>query len=352
MAAVKLAKSVCIAISHETSTEITNFLREQDVLGEATVRGITEIVKLCIQFFPELIWISPCDKFGERFTSTAVKYRQERTLSLFLKVSSTNELSLVPGPTVRESKEMMDAAANYEAAEYHPSFDAVTNVAGAVFQMQREIQWYKAVESWIMPYVASAYFDNKTYWNKFVDKHQKLAEKGETWMKDTTNSCMLVSTLIATILFTATFTVPGGNDDKSGVPLLLGQNSFHIFVISDALGLFSSVTAILLFLAILTSRYEVQDFLYSLPKKIIMGLSLLFLSLAFMLVAFAATLTMVLDERLEWALIPVTLLASIPVALFAVLQLPLLFQMVKSTYGPSIFHSEGIWDGVKYTKQD
>ncbi|KAF8036192.1 hypothetical protein BT93_C2027 [Corymbia citriodora subsp. variegata] len=199
-----------------------------------------------------------------------------------------------------------------------------------------------AVEDWVISSVTNEKVDNERYWQTFVENHKELLKNGEKWAKDTSNSCMLVSTLIATVLFAAAFTVPRGNDNNTGVPLLLGQNSLLVFTISDALGLFSSVTAILLFLAILTSRFEVEDFLYSLPKKIIMGLSLLFLSLAFMLVAFAATLTIVLDKRLEWALIPITLLASVPVALFVVLQLPLLYQMVKSTYGPSIFRPEGI----------
>ncbi|XP_010040557.2 uncharacterized protein LOC104429382 isoform X2 [Eucalyptus grandis] len=340
MAAVELAKQVCNAISDWESTEITEFILEQDVLGEATIRGISEIVKILIQFFPELILVSPDDDSDDdRLTTSAVKYRQERTLRLFLKVSSTNKLSLVPGPTEKESKKMMDAAAEYAAAEYYPSFDAVTNVAGAAFQMQRELQWYKAVESWSIPGMASNYYDKKTYWNKFVDNHKDLLESGEKWMKDTANSCMLVSTLIATVLFAAAFTVPGGNNNNTGVPLLLGHESFLVFAISDALGLFSSVTAILLFLAILTSRYEAQDFLESLPRKIIMGLSFLFLSLAFMLVAFAATLSIVLDKRPKWLLIPIILL-TIPAFLFLVLQLPLLHQMVKSTYGTSIFRPE------------
>ncbi|XP_056172321.1 uncharacterized protein LOC115685184 isoform X2 [Syzygium oleosum] len=337
MAAVELAKQVCIAISHRKTTEITDFIQENNLLDEAMVRGISEIVKLCIQFFPELIWIKP---YGVRLTTRAVTYRQERTLRLFLKVSSTNQLSLVPGPTEEESSEMLSVVAEYAAIEYYPNFDATTNVAGAAFQMQRELQWYKAVESWIVPNVRTGYYEHKTYWNRFVENHTELLKNGEKWAKDTANSCMLVSTLIATVLFAAAFTVPGGNNDKTGVPLLLGKDSLLIFAISDALGLFSSVTAILLFLAILTSRYEAQDFLEALPKKIIMGLCFLFLSLAFMLVAFTATLTIVLDTRLEWVLIPITLLASLPVALFVVLQIPLLYQMVKSTYGPSIFRAE------------
>ncbi|KAF8036199.1 hypothetical protein BT93_C2030 [Corymbia citriodora subsp. variegata] len=348
--AIKLAEQVCTEISRMSTSEITNFFGEGKLLFEATAKGISEIVKICIQFFPELIWVRP---LGKSLPAHAVQFRQERTLGLFLKLSSTAKLSLALGPTRKDSTAMME-----DAALYYPKLDAVTNVAGAAFQLQREVQWYKAVESWVIPKMRCCYFKRErkkrkiSYWTAFVKEHKDLLEKGEKWVKDTAKSSMLVSTLIATVLFAAAFTVPGGNDNNTGVPLLLGQDSLMIFTISDALGLFSSVTAILLFLAILTSRCEAQDFLYSLPKKIIMGLCFLFLSLAFMLVAFTATLKIVLDKRLEWVLIPITLLASVPVALFVVLQLPLLFQMVKSTYGPSIFRPEGIWDAVKYTEQD
>ncbi|XP_039165811.1 ankyrin repeat-containing protein ITN1 [Eucalyptus grandis] len=345
--AVELGKQVCMAISCMSTTEITEFFQDGNLLYQATLRGISEIVKLCIQFFPELIRIRP---FGNSLPSHAMQFRQPRTLGLFLKLSSTAELSLVLRPTFNDSEGMMKSVVSY-------GFDS--DVTGAAFEMQRELQWFKAVESWIIPSVRSYYYfeENnkgigKTFWKAFVENHKELLEKGGKWVKDTANSCMLVSTLIATILFAAAFTVPGGNDNNTGVPLLLGQDSLLIFAISDALGLFSSVTAILLFLAILTSRYEAQDFLYSLPKKILMGLCFLFLSLAFMLVTFAATLTMVLHKRLEWILIPIILLASIPVALFIILQLPLLFQMVQSTYGSSIFRPEGIWDGVNYIEQD
>ncbi|KAK3438719.1 hypothetical protein EUGRSUZ_C03506 [Eucalyptus grandis] len=318
VAAIELAKQVCDAISHGKTTEITDFLEKKDLLLQATIWGVTEIVKLCIRSFPELIWIrSKC----KSLVTEAVKYRQERTLRLFLKVSSTNKLSLVLGPTDEESKMMLMAAAENRAREYYPNFDAETNVAGVAFQMQREVQWYKA----------SANHHKKTHWNEFVEKHKELIQEAEKSVKNIANSCMLVSALIAAVLFAAAFTVPGGNDDKIGVPLLLGQDSFHIFAISDTLG-------------ILTSHYEAQDFLYSLPTKIIMGLSLLILSMASMLVAFVATLTMVLDKRPDWGLIPVALVASIPAVLFAVLQLPLPFQMMRSTYGPSIFHPEDIWD--------
>ncbi|KAI6680007.1 hypothetical protein NL676_033888 [Syzygium grande] len=335
VAAIELVKQVCIAISSKRTTEITQFFRDRDLLGQAAIKGISELVKLSIQFFPELIWISPYDTTLMRL---AVENRHERTLGLFLRVSSTNKLSLVPAPNPDESLDMMIAA-----AKYNPNSSTVTNVSGAAFQMQRELQWFKAVESWVTPELRTARHKGKTFWKTFVDEHKELLKTAKEWVEHTADSCMLVSTIIATILFAAAFTVPGSNNGNTGVPLLLGENSLLVFAISDALGLFSSVMAILLFLAILTSRYEPQDFLDSLPKKIIMGLLFLFLSLAFMLVAFAATLIIVLDKRLEWVFIPITLVTSLPVALLVVLHLPLLFQMVKSTYGPSIFRSEGTW---------
>ncbi|KAF8029817.1 hypothetical protein BT93_E2290 [Corymbia citriodora subsp. variegata] len=300
-AAIKLAKQVCIAISDMNIIKITHFFNMEELPFQATSNGINEFVKCCIQFFPELIWISP---FRKRLITHAVNFRQERTFGLFLKVSSTNKLSLLTMPTWQESFEMM-----FAVTQYTPTVNRLTNVAGAAFKMQRELQWYKVVEELVIPSARTYRLENRSCWQIFVENHKELLKNREKWVKDTSNSCMLVSTLIAIVLFAAAFTVPG---------------------------------AILLFLAILTSQFEAQDFLHSLPKKIIMGLSLLFLSLAFMLVAFAATLTIVLDKRLGWVLIPITLLAS----------LPLLYQMVKSTYGHSIFRPEGIWDGVDYTEQD
>ncbi|XP_056174423.1 uncharacterized protein LOC130140078 [Syzygium oleosum] len=195
------------------------------------------------------------------------------------------------------------------------------------------------MESWITPDMGTTSSGPKqiTYWQMFVENHKKLLENGQKWVKETADKCMFVSTLIATVLFAVTFTVPGTNNDNNGFPL---KDSILVFPISYGLGLLYSVMAIVVFLAILISRDEPLDFLDN--KKIIMGLSSLFLSSAFMLVAFAATPTFVLDKTLQWVVIPITLPTSLPVTLFIVLQLPLLFQMVKSNYGPSIFRVKGI----------
>ncbi|KAI3913461.1 hypothetical protein MKW98_003940, partial [Papaver atlanticum] len=149
------------------------------------------------------------------------------------------------------------------------------------------------------------------------------------WMKGTDNSCMLVATLIATVMFAAVFTVRGGiyNDSDSrdiGIPIFLYRNSFILFVVADAVSLFSSTTSVLVFLTILNSRYAAEDFLKALPEKLIIGFSTLFISIATMLIAFSATLYIALERRFGWIpVIPIVALASLPIISFVALQIPL-----------------------------
>ncbi|XP_039166325.1 uncharacterized protein LOC120286152 isoform X2 [Eucalyptus grandis] len=104
-------------------------------------------------------------------------------------------------------------------------------------------------------------------WEPFVEQRQDLLKEAGQWMKDTASSCSLVATLIITVTFAAAFTIPGGNDNNTGIPIFLKKPSFMVFTAANALALFSSITATLMFLAILTSRYAAEDFLHSLPRK-------------------------------------------------------------------------------------
>ncbi|RZC63002.1 hypothetical protein C5167_024787 [Papaver somniferum] len=78
------------------------------------------------------------------------------------------------------------------------------------------------------------------------------------------------------------------------------------------------------------------------PKKMILGLSTLFISIATMMATFAATLVIVLRGEASWVYIPVSVLASIPVLLFGLLQLPLFINILTSTYGRGIFHKKRV----------
>jgi hypothetical protein len=179
--------------------------------------------------------------------------------------------------------------------------------------------------------------NNQTARELFTSGHKDLLVKGEKWMKEAATSCTVVGALIITIMFTAAFTVPGGNVQETGYPIFKDEKTFAVFIVADAISLFSSSTSVLMFLGILTSRYAEEDFLKSLPTKLIIGLSMLFFSIAAMMVTFCAALIIMLDGRLQ-IIIPIVLLASIPVTLFMLLQFPLLVEIFVSTYGPGIFN--------------
>uniref|UniRef100_A0A6N2M0L2 PGG domain-containing protein n=1 Tax=Salix viminalis TaxID=40686 RepID=A0A6N2M0L2_SALVM len=216
----------------------------------------------------------------------------------------------------------------------------LARISGAALQMQRELQWYKEVESIMNPAFKNRINDNnQTARELFTYDHKGLLLEGEQWMKGSATSCTVVGALIITIMFTAAFTVPGGNVQETGYPVFKDEKSFTVFIVADAISLFSSSTSVLMFLGILTSRYAEEDFLKSLPTKLIFGLSTLFLSIAAMMVTFCAALIIMLNGKLE-IVIPIVLLASIPVTFFMLLQFPLLVEIFVSTYGPGMFNKK------------
>ncbi|XP_060675787.1 ankyrin repeat-containing protein ITN1 [Ziziphus jujuba] len=215
----------------------------------------------------------------------------------------------------------------------------LNRIPGAALQMQSELQWFQEVKSILPPFALNQknMFNNMTPDELFTEEHKNLLIEAERWMKDTATSCTVVGALIVTIMFAAAFTVPGGNNQDSGFPIFLNKQTFEIFIISDALSLFSSTTSVLMFLGILTSRYAEQDFLKSLPRKLMFGLFALSFSIVSMMVAFCATLLLALRDRYSWIFIPLICLASIPATLFVFMQSPLLVDIFRSTYGGGIF---------------
>ncbi|GMN53000.1 hypothetical protein TIFTF001_022153 [Ficus carica] len=147
---------------------------------------------------------------------------------------------------------------------------------------------------------------------------------------------MIVSTLIALFVFAVAFNAPGGYD--YGVPNLAWNRSFMVFVISDALALFSSITSLLMFFSILTVRYAEEDFHVLLPKKLIIGLASLFFSIATVMVTFGATFYILLNGRLDLVIaIPMFLLAPVPVSIFVLFRFPFFIEMCRSTFGNAFF---------------
>ncbi|KAJ9555376.1 hypothetical protein OSB04_009990 [Centaurea solstitialis] len=293
-----------------------------------TLEVIEEIIRASPSIIDSILDVN--NAFDE-----AIKRRQYRTYNLLYQITSYR--MLIASRLDDDTNENMLQI----VAKTLPSRKFTNHMGGAALQMQHELQWFKEIESNLVEpsYKEELNRQGKTPRMVFSEVHESLLTEGRDWMKAAADSSSTVAALIVTVAFAAAFTVPGGNKSE-GKPVYLDNGSFMLFIISDAVALFSSVTSVLMFLGILTSRYAEEDFLYTLPTKMTIGLISLFLSLAAMIVAFSATLSVVLQDKVRWIAAPLLAIACIPVGVFGVLQFPLLVRLINSTFGPSIFHKQ------------
>ncbi|KAI8562676.1 hypothetical protein RHMOL_Rhmol03G0053000 [Rhododendron molle] len=326
--ALELVKFLCMEVAKSKLSDVEKIFKP--ALRKAACIGIPEIVEEIVVSYPLALFFVNLDHLN--IFIYAIMYRRERVFNLIYQIDGSWRYIYGVDNSLNNGLHL--------AARLRPEqqINLKASVAGAVLQMQREMQWFKEVERFAAPGDRETRNrDGMTPAEIFSHTHQGLVKEGELWMKDTATSCTIVAALIATMVFAAAITVPGGNNNDNGRPLLSKQKAFIVFGISDALALFSSITSVLMFLLILTSRYAEQDFLYTLPKRLITGLITLFVSILSTMVAFGAILYLVFGDNKAWILIPVVALGSVPVTLFGALQFPLLVEMIQSTYGRGIF---------------
>ncbi|RYR37704.1 hypothetical protein HN51_028985 [Arachis hypogaea] len=321
----ELLQIACEQLSELRKEELEKS-RARLALIQAAKMGIPEFIKEVIKKHPHVFWAGENPRNA---IFVGVEYRQASVFDLIHGMVWKNALA-----------EMTDRNGNtllHMAGVLAPSAQ-LHDISGAALQMQRELQWFKEVES-ITPASRKESLNNdkKTARQLFTEEHKDLGKQGEKWMKGTATYFSLVAALVATVVFAAAFTVPGGNDQTTGYPIFSKKKAFVVFVLSDAISLFSSSTSIIMFLGILTSRYAEDDFLKALPLKLITGLLTLFISMASMLVAFSAALFVMLHGK-AWIVIPLSFLACVPIASFIWLQFPLFVEITVSTFGPSIFN--------------
>ena len=199
------------------------------------------------------------------------------------------------------------------------------------------------MESIVQPFLLEAQnLKGQTPQELFRESHKELVKEGEKWMKETATSCTVACALIVTIMFAAAITVLGGHNQNTGLPMFFNEKLFMFFIISDVLSLLSASTSLLMFIGILTARYTEEDFLISLPNKMILGLFTLVFSIATMMTTFCASLFIILQGKSRMVT-PFVCLVGVPVVVFAWMQFGLLIDIVISTYRSGILDKKVKW---------
>ncbi|KAK9281467.1 hypothetical protein L1049_004370 [Liquidambar formosana] len=295
--------------------------RETPILIAAK-NGVTEMVEKILELFPVAIHDMNSDK--KNMVLLAVENRQPHVYKLLLGRNILKERLF------RKVDSNGNSALHLAAkmGEYRPWL-----IPGAALQMQWELKWYQFVKS-SMPlhFFANNNKEGKSPKEIFTETHKDLVEKGGKWLTSTSESCSVVAALIATVAFATSATVPGGVKENIGTPNLENEPAFDIFAISSLVALCFSVTAMVMFLSILTSRYQVRDFGKDLPKKLLLGLTSLFVSITSMLISFCSGHFFVLKDKLKYTAFPIYAVTCLPVTFFAIAQFPLYFDLIWATF--------------------
>lgn len=165
----------------------------------------------------------------------------------------------------------------------------------------------------------------------FVKNKEKLRIEAKEWMKSTAWGSAGFGLTIATLSFTASYTVPGGLDQNTGHPIMGGKPFFIVFTLANGLSLTFSITSLITFLFILTSSFQFKDFRRSLHYKLLLGLTLVILSVLMMMISFAATLILGNSSKKgqDWTKIILYTVSFLPVTVLIYTTTPLYYMLLK-----------------------
>ncbi|XP_027186836.1 uncharacterized protein [Cicer arietinum] len=299
-------------------------LKSETPILTAARYGIVEMVNLLIKKIPSSIYETNLE--NKNILLVAVENRRTvvvEFLKKWFEVCNKKETfdNLIQDVD-NEDNTILHLAATPGDDDWH--------ISGAALQMMWHIKWFQYAKNLVPEhFTVRTNNEDKTAGEIFKEKHKPLVTIGSAWLKDTSESCSVVAALLAGVSFATSSTVPGGNKSETGEPALEGKPAFDAFALSSVIGLCFSVTALIMFLSILTSRKEAEDFRIDLPRKLLLGLSSLFLSIVAMFTAFCSGHFFLIDQKYKNIVFLIYSVTCFPVTLYAIAQLPLYVDLLR-----------------------
>ncbi|KAJ6893170.1 hypothetical protein NC652_027247 [Populus alba x Populus x berolinensis] len=258
---------------------------EQIPLLNATRNGIEEIVWEIIKLYPHAV--EKLNDKGQSILDVAVIHRQKGIFNLV-------KQRRIPLARLHRNIDKNGNTLLHHVAVMTEHSGGTK--PGPAHHLQDELQWFEQVRKLIpSQYVTLRNNDGMTASELFYEQHKEQLNNARTWIKETTQSCSTVAALVATFVFAAAYTVPGGSDEN-GKPNLIISPYFLTFAVADVVSLAFSLTSLTVFLSLLTSRFELQDFHIALPRKLTVGFTFLFLSMMTSMLSFGSTILILVDK--------------------------------------------------------
>ncbi|MCD7463956.1 hypothetical protein HAX54_051768 [Datura stramonium] len=257
-------------------------------LIQATKLGIDELVVEIIQKYPQAA--ETLDEDGKNILHIAAGRKNRFLFDYFLKKVAHKDRILVD--IDKQGRTVLHFAASV-GSPYKFSTGEPTEMTGGIKQvllMMWGVLWFKRVKYCIHPRLWSLKnSEGLTAKELFERNHSGVRKEAEKTIRDLGNSVLILATLLCTINFAAVFTVPGGFDDKTGLPILLNINDVKsdLWMLMFFLGaaLFDSVFTMGALLSFLLSKFDSDDFYIAMPLKICAVYTFLYYSAAFTVLA-------------------------------------------------------------------
>ncbi|CAN6683085.1 unnamed protein product [Malus baccata var. baccata] len=286
----------------------------------ATIKGIEPIVREILEQRPQAA--EHVNRYERNILHLAIKNRKKKILDLIK--SKPTLMSKLKSRIDHNGNTILHQAAD----RTYYSIALSQKLIGPAMQLQAELRWMLHIKEMLPPhYIMHHNEDDQTAEELFNAGHDELLKSAQEWVKETAQSCSTVAVLVATVVFAAAYAIPGGNK-QNGRPVFQNNPLFLLFTSMDVVAIACSLSSVAFFLSVLSSPLEYPYFVKSIPRKVMIGFVFLFLSMATTMLAFAATILLLIHIEKKWTKSLLYPIAFFPVPLFGLLQFPM-YQFVK-----------------------
>ncbi|KAE8686373.1 putative Ankyrin repeat family protein [Hibiscus syriacus] len=310
--------TICLERKEDKEEEVKRSVTaEPDTpLFIAASTGIVEIVEEILKEYPQAI--EHINKMGQNILHVVTLHRTYKVYDAVMCREEKNRL--VRGIDNHGCTILHHAA---DTKYYHHGSPRHT----PAIKLQQEFKWFEEVRTHVPPHFdLHRNKDNKTADKLFKETHLEQLKTAQEWVKNTSQSCSTVAVLVTAVVFAAAYTAPGGFQSGDGKPVLLEKPLYSFFTVMDVAGLASSLTSVVIFLSILTSSLEFEDFQNKVPRNLSLGFTFLFFSITTTMLTFTATILLLVHLKKTWTAILTYVAAFLPSGIFALFQFPLYYE--------------------------
>ncbi|MCE0481064.1 hypothetical protein HAX54_038461 [Datura stramonium] len=238
-------------------------------LIQASKLKINELAVEILQMYPEVV--ETLDEKKRNILHIAVEHKNRFLFDYLLKRVAHKERMLADidenGNTILHYAANVGSPFRTSTADH---FEEVCCVL-SVFMMMWGILWFKHVKHRVHPRLWDVKnSEGITAEELFERNHLNVRKEAEDAIRNLANSALILATLLCTVNFAAIFTVPGGFDQKTGLPILLQKLKHELWMLIFYLGaaLISSVVTIGTLLSFILCKFHSDDFYISLPTRV------------------------------------------------------------------------------------